>query len=123
MSTAPGSTLSGNLIRFNTADYFGAIGLATNAPVINNVIADNRANTYGSAMWVAASAPPLMHNTFARNTGGDDVALYVDEAYVVMTNTVFVSHTLAITVAAGSTVMLQGRTLDWGNTTLHDGGG
>jgi len=107
-----GATLNGNTIRSNTADGSGG-GLRlhdSNATLTNNVVADNRANSSGSGLYVnalsAGSAPYLLHNTIARNTGGDGSGIYLtmesDDNFLGMKNTIVVSHTVGIIAESGT---------------------
>jgi hypothetical protein len=83
----------------------------------NNAIVDNEATTSGSGLFVGGASPGLLHNTFARNTGGDGSGIYVDrdehwsEDYfgtVAMTNTILVAHGVGISVTGGNTVTVSG---------------
>ena len=121
--------LNGNTITANTAGGSGG-GLflrMSDAALINNVVTDNQANTTGSGLYIVwGSSPHLLHNTIARNTGGDGSGVYVTEyiwssiySTVSMTNTILVSHTVGITVTVGNTATLEatlwnGNTTDWG---------
>jgi len=132
------ATLSGNTVLSNTATYSGG-GLYlqySDATLTNNVIADNQADSAGSGLYIKGSSPHLLHTTIARNglasltTGGDGSGVYVvagewgNYSAVALTNTILVSHTVGITVAAGNTATLEA-TL-WGTGTwanLTDWGG
>ena len=82
----------------------------------------------GSGLYVWRSSPRLLHNTIARNSGGDGSGIYVTEhpsygfySTVALTNTILVSHSVGITVTAGNTATLEatlwnGNALDWGGT-------
>jgi len=90
------------------------------ATLANNVIADNRVEVAGGGLYVERSAIRLLHSTIARNGGGDGSGVYITgtsdlSSSVVMTNTILVSHTVGITVAAGNTATLTA-TL-WGTGT------
>lgn len=98
-----------------------------NNVVADNVVAGNGANEAGSGLYIERSSPHLLHNTIARNSGGDGSGLYVtdyDSTYysaITLINTILVSHTVGISVTAGNTVTLEA-TL-WGNGTDWDGEG
>jgi hypothetical protein len=113
--TLAGNVLAGNAGTSNPAhlSWGGGIYITLGGPftLVNNAIVDNQATTGGSGLYVEAASPALLHNTFARNTGGDGSAVYVTnqaEGYstVTMTNSVIVSHTVGITVTAGNAAAL-----------------
>lgn len=84
------------------------------------MIADNQANNLGSGLYIASSAPRLLHTTIARNRGGDGSGVYIDfGASPIMTNTILVSQTVGITVTEGCTATLMG-TL-WGSGAWANG--
>jgi hypothetical protein len=118
------STLSGNLITGNTAYYIGGgLCLGGNARLTNNVVADNQANTACSGLSIASyDSPHLLHTTIHDNTGGDGSGACVSlNSNVAMTNTILVNQTVGITVAAGSTVELNG-VLWYANSGGNTGG-
>lgn len=89
--------------------------------VTNNIIAGNR-SLYSwrqePAVRVRGGSGQFLHNTIARNES--TYGLQVDGgATVVLTNTILVSHTMGITVTAGSAATLEG-TL-WGSGTWANG--
>jgi uncharacterized repeat protein (TIGR01451 family) len=106
---------------------------SSTAAMTNTVIAENQAETAGSGLYIAGSSPRLLHTTIARNGsaslttgGGDGSGVYITgtASTVAMTNTILVSHTVGITVAADNTATLTA-TL-WGTDTwanLADWGG
>jgi PKD repeat protein len=97
----------------------------------NDLVVDNRANVSGSGLYIWTSSPRLRHTTIARNSGGDGSGIYVTDnritySTVGFTNTIIVSHTLGITVAAGNTVALEATlwgTDTWANDTDWGGAG
>ena len=96
------------------------------ATLTNTIVTGNRAATGGSGLYLAGSSARLLHPTIARNGGGDGSGLHITgtASTVAMTNTILVSHTVGITVAAGNTATLAA-TL-WGTGTwanLADWGG
>lgn len=105
--------LSGNTVSSNTADTGGGLDLSSSdATLTNNVVADNQASTAGSGLYILGSSPRLLHNTIARNSGGDGSGVYVTDFYddystVVLTNTILVGHTVGITVTTGNTATLE----------------
>jgi uncharacterized repeat protein (TIGR01451 family) len=135
------ATLSGNWVLSNTATYSGG-GLylqGSHATLINTVVADNQANSAGSGLYVSGSSPHLLHTTIARNGsaslaagGGDGSGLYVvtgpwgGQSAVALTNTILVSHTVGMTVAANNEARLTATlwgTGTWANLTDWGGAG
>lgn len=125
-------TLASNMVAANTAGRnCGGLRLGGGdlAPgdylLINNVIADNEADGTGSGLhfWGSAlSRSRLLHNTIARNTGGDGSGIYVTGAGSVwLTNTIVASHTVGISVTSGNTVTLGG--ILWYNNTAGNTSG
>lgn len=121
--------LSGNRIVSNAAFYGGGLYIHTSAPTLTNtVITDNRANFAGGGLYITyRAAPRLLHTTIARNRSLDGSGIYVTNdmsAYsaVAMTNTILVSHSIGITVAAGNTATLAS-TLWYSNTYDWRGAG
>jgi len=125
-----GAMLNGNTIISNTAyGNGGGLGLynITSSTLVNNLVADNQANGLGSGLSVGGSAPRLLHTTIARNRGGDGSGIYLYSVTpLVMTNTILVSQTVGITVAANSTATLVGTLWGsgaWANGTNWSGDG
>jgi hypothetical protein len=117
------ATLTNNIIASNTAgNYGGGLLLETSpsgdATLTNNVVMDNQSNS-GNGLYIYGNSPRLLHNTIARNHGGDGSGIYVTEcpatnclwgwvnSTVVLTNTILVSHTIGITVTGGNTVRVN----------------
>ncbi len=90
----------------------------------NNVIADNHAWRDGGGVYVEDSSASLRHTTLARNGGDSGLCVvteyYADSSTVALTNTVLVSHTVGITVTAGSSVILNG--VLWHGNAANTGG-
>jgi hypothetical protein len=132
------ATLTGNTVQGNTASMVstgtgGGLYLDefSNVTLTNNVVADNRASTTGSGLYIRGASPRLLHTTIARNSGGDGSGVYVTgywwngtyySSSVAMTNTIIISHIVGIAVTAGDTATLNA-TLWHGNTTNWDGAG
>jgi uncharacterized repeat protein (TIGR01451 family) len=122
------TTLVGNIIRDNeSTEAGGGISLSQSYSVTldNDLIADNQSWVTGSGIYIEGSIAYLRHTTLARNTGGSGlyVTSWSKDSTVAMTNTILVSHTVGITVVAGSTATLEGtlwgsgawaNTIDWG---------
>jgi len=123
--------VTGNLVQGNTAAYGGGVYIWGSSPtLVNNAVVDNRGTYRGAGIYVttgspSAAAPRLLHNTIARNTGGDGSAIHVtDMGYlhcaVAMTNTIIVSHTVGVTMTAGNTATLNS-TLWYANGANYTG--
>lgn len=70
--------IDGNTVVANEAGRGGGLRLYMGHDTLaNNVVADNRASVWGSGLYIEDSSAHLMHNTIARNLGGDGVGLYV----------------------------------------------
>lgn len=117
-----GGVLNGNSICGNVAEQGsgGGLCLTNDITMTNNLIADNQASTSGCGLFITGSCRHLLHNTIARNTGGDGSGIYVTRwgtipHTVTLSNTILVSHTIGISVTAGNTVTLEA-TL-WGTDT------
>jgi uncharacterized repeat protein (TIGR01451 family) len=106
-----GVVLSGNVILSNTTGGEGGGLFIDNchATLINNVVAGNRADWLGSGLYVQRdSLLYLLHSTLVGNRGPDAAGIYLTSGSIaVLTNTVLVSHTVGVSVAAGSTATLQ----------------
>ena len=120
-----GATISGNTVVYNTADEVGG-GLSlqdSGTALINNVVADNQANIVGSGLYIINSSPHLLHTTIARNSAGDGSGVYGISWYgrstIALTNTILVSHSVGIRIAAGNTAILEA-TL-WGDGAWANG--
>ena len=114
-------TVTGNLIVSNTAHWGGGVYAGNAAAnVDNNVIADNTTSNHGSALYVETYnpiRPNFRHNTIARNTGGDDSAIYVmSYGRAQFVNTIMADNVVGIG-GGGSTSILLDRTLWDGNIT------
>jgi len=126
-----GATLERNVIVGNSAHLGGGVLVDTDATAraTNNVICDNEA-VAGAGMWIQSATPHLLHNTIARNRGNDGSGIYVAGSQgwstVFLTDTIVVSHTVGITVAAGHTVRMEATlwgTGTWANETDWGGAG
>jgi len=91
------------------------------------MIFDNKGAVAGSGLYISGSSPQLLHNTIVRNAGGDGSGVHIEDRFGVFstasfTNTILVSHTIAITVAANNTATLA-NTLWFGNVINATGAG
>ncbi len=77
LTNSSGATLSKNTIVHNTAQEGGGLSLIWHdgGTLDSNIIADNQASN-GSGLYNYSSDALILHNTFARNTGGPGI--YVD---------------------------------------------
>jgi hypothetical protein len=128
------AALAGNTLVANTAyTYGGGLFMWYSDPTLtNNIIVHNQAGTSGSGLYINISSPRLLHTTLARNTGGDGAGVNVrsgtpsEHSTAVFINTILVSHTVGITVAAGNTATLEATAWgsgSWANKTDWDGAG
>jgi parallel beta-helix repeat protein len=115
-----GGRLDNNVVISNTArENGGGISVFGGNTWRNNVVTDNRAGGSGSAFYIRPVGPELVHTTIARNSSGDGSAIYITDgpiplfADVKLVNTVFVSHSVGISVTAGHSVTLD--TVLWYN--------
>jgi len=116
--------LARNVIIGNQCGRTSALYLHNTAPftVTNNIIAGNRSTISAlpdtPAVRVGGGSGRFLHNTIARNDS--DYGVRVEGgAGVWLTNTILVSHTVGISVTAGSTATLEG-TL-WGSGAWANG--
>ncbi|MBX3057802.1 MAG: right-handed parallel beta-helix repeat-containing protein [Anaerolineae bacterium] len=96
--------------------------------MVNTILNDNQANTAGSAVAVIGADDTLsmQHATMAGNHGGDaavwlagydiDSGEPIANSRLMMTNTILVSHTMAVSVGNGHTAVLNG--VLWFNTPI-----
>jgi hypothetical protein len=129
------ATLVGNTIRGNTAsaaedgcDAAIVWLYDSDSTLVNNWLADNVTNTDGACLCISRSRVHALYTTLAHNDGAGVFAVDAsDEVSVVaMTNTLLVSHTVGVSVAAGSTATLEATlwgTATWANLTDHGGTG
>jgi uncharacterized repeat protein (TIGR01451 family) len=146
------ATLSGITVTANTVytyyeldgDGGGLYLVNSTATLTNTVIADNQAETMGSGLYIQDSSPRLLHTTIVRNSDSEghhhcrSIGLHTTIARtsgvyitgttstVALTNTILVSHTVGITVAAGNTATLTATlwgTGTWANLTDWGGAG
>ena len=118
-----GGTLDHNLVISNTArDDGGGILVFGGGTWRNNVVIGNHADGSGGALFIMPSGPELVHTTIARNSSGDGSAIYVSDgpfpssADVRLVNSIFVSHSVGISVTAGHSVTVD--TVLWHQTPV-----
>ncbi|MFL7794383.1 MAG: choice-of-anchor Q domain-containing protein [Anaerolineae bacterium] len=96
--------------------------------LVNNVVADNYADDYGSGLYIDGEptdpvSARFLHNTIADNQGYISGLHLGDHTTALMTNTILAGHTnVALRVDAGSTATLEA-TLWYGNGSLTFGDG
>jgi uncharacterized repeat protein (TIGR01451 family) len=105
--------IDANTVRENVADDGGGIALyGTQATLVNTVIADNRAQRSGSAIYVLDLSPRFLHTTVARNSLGEETSdgagILIASGAVSFVNTVVVSHTTGVYAAEEASVSLEG---------------
>jgi hypothetical protein len=94
----------------------------------NNLVADNRARTAGSGLWLEgtpanATSGQLVHTTIADNHGSGQGVSMGDYATLAFTNTIIAGHhSVGIDVSAGSIATLEA-TLWYNNGADTHGGG
>ncbi len=125
-------TLHGNVVVANSAQLGGGLFVReSNSRLDNNVVARNQAANQGSGLYVVGSSLWLRHATIAQNNDGDGMGIYITDygpyySTVAMTNTILVSHTVGIFVAAGNTASLKNTLWGdgaWANTDDWSGAG
>lgn len=108
-NTIYSNTVTGDDDRGGGGVYIGIRG--KDVTLANNVIAGNRleGNGLGAGVKVDESTHcRFIHNTLARNSGGDGSGVYLDiNSTATMTNTILVSHTVGIYASESSTVTME----------------
>jgi hypothetical protein len=96
-------------------------------PSLSNVLlADNQAQSHGSALFIDRTSVDVAQTTIVNNRG--ETGIYVQSSFplvphwVTITNTIIANHTVGISALANSTVTLQG-VLWSGNETEISGAG
>ncbi len=122
LSLSGNPVISGNIITGNVANKGGGLyssGFNNSNPLlINNLIADNRVTAsylgagWGSAVYLDGSTARLLHDTLARNTGGDGSGLFITNTTgthnLALTNTILISHAVGLYVARGNSAAIDG---------------
>jgi hypothetical protein len=120
--------LTHNIIYGSESGKTAGLYLYNDSPftVTNNIIAGNTSSWVQSpAVAVRKSSGKFLHNTVARNGSTYGFRIY-EGASVVLTNNIVVSHTVGITVAAGSSAALNATLWGsgaWANGIDWDGAG
>jgi hypothetical protein len=119
-----GPTLERNIIHSNRSeDGGGGLAFQWGSPtLINNVIADNQVTGswgHGGGLLSDGADAHLLHNTIARNTGGDGSGLYVVDLMhglptIALTNTIVADQAIGISASGVSTVTVD--SVLWHNT-------
>jgi PKD repeat protein len=90
----------------------------TNNIITNNVLGENP--SVGAGLLIIGSSSHLLHNTIAHNSISNS-GMYVTNSRashsdVILTNTIFVTHTIGISVTEGNTATING--ILWYNTPI-----
>jgi hypothetical protein len=103
-------TLSENTIISNTAgDSGGGLVFSGVPTLINNVVADNQASGTGSGLAMfGESCPRLLHNTIARNQGGDSSGVGIFDFFEPSTCTVSLTNTIMAAQSVGIDINSSG---------------
>jgi hypothetical protein len=130
------ATVHGNSLLYNQATFVNGGGLvlasASNAQLVNNIIALNKAGgSLGAGIYVSNSSPQFTHTTIAGNVGSDGSGIYVYSAsgvtsHITLTNTILAGHTTGVYVAEGSSATLTATLWgsgEWANGTNWGGSG
>jgi hypothetical protein len=122
--------LSRNQVYSNTSGRISALYLAASTvTATNNIVVDNQTSYYWEldtpAIRLASSSARFLHNTIARNDS--DYGIRLDTTSTAwLTNTILVSHSVGISVTAGSSASLEGTLWGsgaWANITDTAGAG
>lgn len=81
------ASLDANTIISNTTLKRGGgrMFLSGNAVLTNTIIAENQAGFAGSGLYLDEASLHLLHNTFARNRGGDGSGIHVSSGRITLT--------------------------------------
>jgi hypothetical protein len=114
-------TVTANLVLDNSAKWGGGMWAGNSAATVdNNVLAGNSASGHGSAIYVYTFNPntaKLRHNTIARNSGGDGVAVYVSSnGRAAFQNTIVAENVIGVGMDWGTSISFE-RTLWDSNIT------
>jgi parallel beta-helix repeat protein len=115
-------SITGNTFIGNSASEGGAMVLAGGNPLLtNNIMVDNQVTNNGSAIHITEGVTHtrLVHNTLARNQGGDGSGIYIYGTTIALTNTIIVSHTVGIYIHFDASASFES-TL-WGNGIWSNG--
>jgi parallel beta-helix repeat protein len=120
-------TLSENTVMSNTADDSGGgLYLMGGAPtLINNVVADNHANGTGSGLAMSEETSlRLLHNTIARNHGGDSSGVAIVDYFgpsactVALTNTIVADQSVGINIGGSGISTVTVNAILWHNSPI-----
>lgn len=115
-------TVTANLLQDNSASWGGGIWAGNASAVVdNNLLASNIATGHGSALYINTYSPntaSFRHSTIARNSGGDDVAVYVaDYGRAAFYNTIMAENTIGVGMGWSTSIVFE-RTL-WDNNITN----
>ncbi len=103
--------LTGNMFSGNTAWKGAALMVEYSVlSLVNNVIVDNHANV-GGGVYISSGDVDMFHTTIVANSEGIHLAKsqwHEEYSDVSLVNTIFVSHTIPISVESGSAITVNG---------------
>jgi hypothetical protein len=112
--------VSRNVIICNRAAAGGGLTLTLSKAILRNNVVGSNSAAIGSGLYITGSQATLLHTTIAANRGGAGLEVSgVSGGEATLANTILVSHTVGISVAAGSQAGLA-HTL-WGSGAWANG--
>jgi hypothetical protein len=112
--------LNRNVILSNGARTGGGLVLTLSTALLRNNVVGSNSAAIGSGLYITGSQATLLHTTIAANRGGAGLEVSgVPGGDATLANTILVSHTVGISVAAGSHAGLA-HTL-WGSGAWANG--
>jgi uncharacterized repeat protein (TIGR01451 family) len=121
------NSIENNKFINNAAISGGGAYVTGHSTFINNVVADNQAESKGAGIQVFEATAHFIHNTLARNEGGDgglSIGGGFPESSAFLTDTIIVSHTVGVIVYPGfSQDFASFEATLWGNDTDWAEGG
>lgn len=98
------NSIENNILINNTAINGGGAYIIGNSTFVNNIITNNQAEDKGAGIRVFETTAHFIHNTLARNEGGDaglSIGGGFPESSAFLTDTIIVSHTVGVIVYPG----------------------
>ena len=122
-------TLSENIVISNTAGDSGGGLFLTDVPtLINNVFAGNQASGTGSGLAMGGPSPDcsprLLHNTIARNHGGDSSGVGIVDFFgpsactVALTNTILADQSVGVNIGSSGICTVTANGVLWHNVPI-----
>ena len=110
LTVGEGSSLlleSNTVISNSALRLAGGICLGSASAILSNtIVSDNWAGVGGSGIYVSRGSLGALHTTIARNAGSAGLEV-ADAGTASLANTILVSHSIGISVAAGNTATLE----------------